>query len=98
MVVCNVSKLELEFLSFIDFNHQISISLMNHQIFLFQFAIYLVELRLSADDHVLGVCLTGLGCVVAVYVVMVLPVMIPEKDKEAKFKPFGKGCFVQDVV
>ena len=56
-------------------------------IFLFQFVIYLVEPRLSKGGHVLGACLTSLGCVVAVYMVLVLagghsPVMIPKMDKE----------------
>ena len=42
---------------------------------------------LSEGGHVLGVCLTSLGCVVAVYVVLVLarghsPVVIPEMSKE----------------
>ena len=40
--------------------------------FLFQFVIYLVEPSLSEGSHFLGVCLTSLGCVVAVYVVLIL--------------------------
>ena len=46
----------------IDCHHQIPISPLNHQIFLFQFAI---EPRLSEGGHVIEVCLTSLGCVVA---------------------------------
>ena len=71
----------------IDRLHQIPILPLSHQIFLFQFVIYLVELRLSEGGHVLGVCLISLGCVVAVYVILVLAgvhslVMIPEMDEE----------------
>ena len=71
----------------IDGHHQIPISPLSHQIFLFQFIIYLVEPRLSEGGHVLRVCLTSLGCVVAVYVVLVLAgshtlVIIPEMDKD----------------
>ena len=68
-------------------HHQIPISPLSHHIFLFQFAIYLFGPRLSEGDHVLAVCLTSLGCVVAVYVVLVLAgghslVVIPEMDEE----------------
>ena len=56
----------------IDCHQQIPISPLSHQIFLFQFAIYFVGLRLSEGCHVLGVCLTSLGCVDAVYAVWVL--------------------------
>ena len=71
----------------IDCHHQILILRLNHQIFLFQFAIYLVGPRLSDGDHVLGICLTSLGCVVAVYLVLVLAVghslvVIPEMVEE----------------
>ena len=71
----------------IDCHHQIPISPLSHQIFLFQFVIYLVGPRLSEGGHVLGVCLTSLGCVVAVYVVLVLAegyslVVNPEMDEE----------------
>ena len=71
----------------IDCHHQILISPLSHQIFPFQFAIYLVELRLSEGDHALGACLTSLGCVVEVYVVLVLAggrnlVVIEEMDEE----------------
>ena len=63
------------------------ISPLSHQILLFQFAIDLVGPRLSKGDHALGVCLTSLGCVVAVYVVLVLTggynlVVIPEMGEE----------------
>ena len=71
----------------IDCHHQIPISPLSHQIFLFQFANYLVGPGLSKGGHVLGVCLTSLGCVVAVYVVLVLAgghslAVIPEMGKE----------------
>ena len=56
----------------IDCHHQIPISPLSNQIFLFQCAIYLVGLGLSEGDHVLGVCLSSLECVVAVNVVLVL--------------------------
>ena len=51
----------------IDCHYQIPISPLSHQIFLFRFAIYLVGPRLFV-----GGSLTSLGCVVAVYVVLVL--------------------------
>ena len=68
-------------------HHQIPISPLSNQIFLFQFAIYLVEPRFSEGDLVPGVCLTSRGCVVAVYMVLVLGgghslVVIPEIDEE----------------
>ena len=71
----------------IDCHHQIPISLLSHQIFLFRFAICLVGPRLYEGDHVLGVCLTSLGRVVGVYVVLVLAeghslVVIPEMGEE----------------
>ena len=71
----------------IDCHHQIPISPLSYQIFLFQFAIYLVGPRLSEGGHVLGVCLSSLGWVVVVYVVWVLAgghslVVIPEMGKE----------------
>ena len=71
----------------IDCHHQIPISPLSLQIFLFRFAIYLVGPRLSAGGHVLGVCLISLGCVVAVYVVLVFAeghshVVIPEMGEE----------------
>ena len=71
----------------IDCHRQILISPLSHQIFPFQFTIYLVESRVSEGGHVLEVCLTSLGCMVAVYVVLVLAkgrslVVIPEMDKE----------------
>ena len=71
----------------IDFHHQIPISPLSHQIFLFRFAIYLVGPRLSEGGLVLGGCLTSLGCVVAVYVPLVLAeghnlVVIPEMGEE----------------
>ena len=69
----------------IDCHHQIPISPSSHQIFLFQFAIYLVGPKLSEGGHVLGVCLTCLGCVVAVYLVLVEDhslVVISEMDEE----------------
>ena len=71
----------------IDCHYQIPISPLSHQIFLFQFAMYLVGSRLFMGGHVLGVCLTDFGCVVAVYVVLVLVeshslVVIPEIGKE----------------
>ena len=52
-----------------------------------RFAIYLVGPRLFVGGLVLGVCLTSLGCVVAVSVVLVLAdshslVVIPEMDEE----------------
>ena len=55
--------------------------------FLFRLAIYLVGPRLLVGGHVLGACLTSLGCVVAVYVVLVLAeghsiVVIPEMGEE----------------
>ena len=56
----------------IDRNHQIPVSPLSHQIFLFRFAVDLVGPRLLKGGLVLGVCLTSLGCVVAVYVVLVL--------------------------
>ena len=56
----------------IDCHHQIPISQLSHHIFLFKFAIYLLGPRLSEGGHVLAVCLASLGCVVAVYVVLVL--------------------------
>ena len=56
----------------IDRHYQIPISPLSHQIFLFRFPIYLVGPRLFVGGHVLGVCLTSLGCVVAVYVVLIL--------------------------
>ena len=71
----------------LDCHHQIPISPLNHQIFLFQLAMYLVGPRLSKGGYVLGVCLTRIGCVVAVYVVLVLAgghslVVIPEMDEK----------------
>ena len=71
----------------IDCHYQIPISPLSHQIFLFQFAIYLVGPRLFLEGSVLEVCLTSLGCVVAVYVVLVLAeghslVVIPEMGEE----------------
>ena len=71
----------------IDCHHQIPISPLSHQIFLLRFAIYLVGPRLFVGGDVLEVYLTSLGCVVAVYVVLVLAeglslVMIPEMDEE----------------
>ena len=71
----------------IDCHHQIPISPLSHQIFLFQFAIYLVGFRLSEGGHVLGVYLTSFGCVVAVYVALVLAggrslAVIPEMGEE----------------
>ena len=56
----------------IDCHHQIPISPLSHQIFLFRFAFCLVGFRLFEGGPVLGVCLTSFGCVVAVYVVLVL--------------------------
>ena len=56
----------------IDCHHQISTSPLSNQIFLFQFVIYLVESRLYEGGRVLEICLTSLGCVVAVYMVLVL--------------------------
>ena len=56
----------------VDCHHQIPVSPLSHQIFLFQFTIYLVGPRLSERGHVLGVFLTSLGCVAAVYVILVL--------------------------
>ena len=44
----------------------------HHQIFLFRFAIYLVGPRLFVGGLVLGICLTSLRCVVAVYVILVV--------------------------
>ena len=75
----------------IDCHYQIPISPLSHQIFLFRFAIYLVGPRLFVGGSVLGVCLTSLGCVVAVYVVLVLAedhslVGIPEMGEEVIFK------------
>ena len=71
----------------VDYHQQIPISPLIHQIFSFQFVIYLVEPRISKGGHVLGVRLTIFECVVAVYVVLVLArghsfVMISEMDKE----------------
>ena len=71
----------------IDCHHQIPISPLSHQIFLFRFAIYLVGSRFSEGGHVLGICLISLGCVIAVYVVLVLAeshsfVVIPEMGEE----------------
>ena len=71
----------------IDCHHQILILPLSHQIFLFQFAIYLVGPRLFVGGLVLGVCLTSLGYVVAVYVVLVVAeghslVVIPEMGEE----------------
>ena len=91
----------------IDCHHQIPISPSSHQIFLFQFAIYLVGPRLSEGGHVLRVCLTSLGCVVAIYVVLVLAVghslvVIPEMDEEVcEILAFWEGfcctrCYVED--
>ena len=88
-------------------HHQIPISSLSHQIFLFHFVIYLVEPRLFKEGHVLGVCLTSLAFVVAVYVVLVLAgghslVMIPEMDEEAcEILAFLEGfcstrCCVED--
>ena len=71
----------------IDCHHQIPISPLSHQIFLFRFAVYLVGPRLFEEGLVVGVCLTSFGCVVAVYVVLVLAeghslVVIPEMGEE----------------
>ena len=73
----------------IDCHHQIPISPLSHQIFLFRFAVYFVGPRLFEGGLVLDreVCLTSLGCVVAVYVVLVLAeghslVVIPEWVEE----------------
>ena len=73
----------------IDCHHQIPISPLSHQIFLFRFAIYLVRPRLFEGGLVLGVCLTSLGLVVAAYVIGLLVlaegnslVVIPEMGKE----------------
>ena len=71
----------------IDCHHQIPIPPLSHQSFLVQFVIYLVESKLSEGSHVLRVCLTSLGCVVAVYVVLVVArghslAMIPQMDEE----------------
>ena len=71
----------------IDCHDQIPVSPLTHQIFLFRFAIYLVGPRLFVGGLVQGVCLTSLGCVVAVYVVLVLAeghilVVIPEISEE----------------
>ena len=70
----------------IDCHHQIPISSVSHQICLFQFIIYLLEPRLSEGGHILEVCLTSLGCMVAVYVVLVFAgghnlVMIPKNGR-----------------
>ena len=56
----------------IDCHHQIPILPLSHQIFLFRFAVYLVGPRLFERGLAFGVRLTSLGCVVAVYVVLVL--------------------------
>ena len=71
----------------IDCHCQIPISPLSHLIFLFQFAIYLIGPMPFVGGYALGVCLTSLGCVVAVYVVLVLAeshslVVIPEMRKE----------------
>ena len=71
----------------IDCHYQIPISPLSHQIFLFQFAAYFVGPRLFEGGLALGVCLTSLGCVFAVYVALVLVeghslVVIPEMGKE----------------
>ena len=56
----------------VDCHHQIPDLPLSHQIFLIRCAIYLVGPRLFEGGLVLGVCLTSLGCVVTVYVVLVL--------------------------
>ena len=71
----------------IDCHHQIHISPLSHQIFLFRFTVYLIGPRLFEGGLVLGLCLTSLGCVVAVYVVLALAeghslVVIPEMGEE----------------
>ena len=63
----------------------------------------LVVPRLSKAGHVLGVCLTSLGCVVAVYVVLVLVgghslIVIPETGRGLQDLSLFGGFAVQDVV
>ena len=56
----------------IDCHQQIPVSPSSPRILLFQLVVYLIQHKLSEGGHVLGVCLTSLGCVVAVYVILVL--------------------------
>ena len=65
----------------IDWHHQIPILPLSHPIFLF------LGPMLFKGGNVIGVCLTSLECVVAVYVVLVLAgshnlVVIPEMGEE----------------